>query len=411
MTEGNHSNCSNPADNPEEEEVPSSSPTHNSNPNKTTPWDLEQGSTPPQDNDPQTETSEGVEKSLSQKDPDQALPTTTTTTTTDGAPSPYATVAEMKDSVTFQGNDRKDRLSSFWMLLTLAAIIATSGILSGSAATVIGAMIVAPLMKPILGVMLSVVLKDWKNLLDCGIILILGIGVSIGTGALFGLFVSHETFSKENNEQVASRVQPQLTDFFGALATGAVGAVALVRKDIAGALPGVSISISLVPPLCVAGLTLCAGEWLDASGALLLFVCNFMSIQFVGVIVMYIYKIHQTALSPNAKQNWVVLLTLGIMLAAIALPMGFTSRQITREREAEACIRDTIGPVVQNLGWNSNIVVARTQQNKLKASIVISGEPPFPDEEDLDDGKQLKELCPTIHSVTVTFIPLIEFEL
>jgi uncharacterized hydrophobic protein (TIGR00271 family) len=266
-------------------------------------------------------------------------------------------------------------------------------------------------MRPILGVMLAVVLKDWKNLFDCALILVTGIGTCIALGALYGTLISEEVFSSENNSQIASRVRPQMTDFIGALATGAVGAVALVRKDIAGALPGVSISISLVPPLCVVGLTLYAGEFIDAVGALLLFVCNFMSIQFIGVLVMYFYRVHKQAISPKAKENYAVIFTLLVMMVAIGIPLGYTSRQIAMEREAEKCIRDVIGPVVEPLGWRSNIVVARTEAKKLHATLLISGRPPFPEEEELNEGEALKEKCKHIDSIAVTFIPMVEFEL
>lgn len=184
----------------------------------------------------------------------------------------------MKDSVFFLFPDRNQRLSRFWMLIVLASTIATSGIAGDSAATVIGAMIVAPLMTPILGTMLSIVLVDKRNFLFSLMLVLTGAGSAVLCGYLFGLIIDDDVIIKENNSQVASRVSPKLTDLWGALATGAVGSIALVRKDIAGSLPGVAIAISLVPPLCVGGLAFATGDSSDALGALMLFMTNFLSI-------------------------------------------------------------------------------------------------------------------------------------
>jgi hypothetical protein len=69
----------------------------------------------------------------------------------------------------FEGPEHRRRLSRFWLLLPLSAVIASAGVVSGSTATVIGAMIVAPLMTPILGIVLAVVLADGANLDAAGL--------------------------------------------------------------------------------------------------------------------------------------------------------------------------------------------------------------------------------------------------
>ena len=145
---------------------------------------------------------------------------------------------QMKDAVFFLYPDRNTRLSKFWLLMILASMIATSGVAGDSAATVIGAMIVAPLMTPILGTMLGIVLGDGRNFLMCLTLVLTGAGSAILIGYLFGLPLNDQSISADINSQVSSRVQPKLTDLIGALATGAVGSIALVRQDIAGSMPG-----------------------------------------------------------------------------------------------------------------------------------------------------------------------------
>lgn len=164
----------------------------------------------------------------------------------------------MRDGLLFDGPDVRKKLSRFWVLLVLAGIIATAGVISDSTATVIGAMIVAPLMTPILGIVVSVATGDAKNLARCIVLVVTGAIAVVVIGWLFGQVASVDVIAA-NNSQVAGRVHPRIIDLIAALATGCVGAFALARSDISDTLPGVTIAISLVPPLAVVGLTLEAG--------------------------------------------------------------------------------------------------------------------------------------------------------
>jgi uncharacterized hydrophobic protein (TIGR00271 family) len=134
-------------------------------------------------------------------------------------------------------------------------------------------MIVAPLMTPILGIVLAVALTDGPNLRRCLLLVITGAAVVVAVGWLLGLFVPYPVVA-QTNAQVAARVTLQLADLVAALATGAVGSVALARSDISDTLPGVAIAISLVPPLAVVGLTLESGAPRQSLAALLLFTTN-----------------------------------------------------------------------------------------------------------------------------------------
>jgi uncharacterized hydrophobic protein (TIGR00271 family) len=168
-------------------------------------------------------------------------------------------VPRMRAAVFFEGPEMRTRLSRFWLLLVLASCIAATGVVADSTATVIGAMIVAPLMTPILGIMLAVVLGDRDNLMRSIVLVVTGALVAIAVGFVVGLIALNPVLA-ETNGQVAARVTPRLIDLLAAFATGAVGSIALVRRDISDTLPGVAIAISLVPPLTVAGLALESGS-------------------------------------------------------------------------------------------------------------------------------------------------------
>lgn len=202
----------------------------------------------------------------------------------------------MRDALFVEGPAARGRLTRFWALLLLAAVIATAGVVADSTATVIGAMIVAPLMTPILGIVLAIALGDRTNLVRSLVLVVVGAGAVVLVGYLLGLLSAVDVVAPGNG-QVAARVSPRTVDLIAALATGAVGAFALVRSDVSDTLPGVAIAISLVPPLSVVGLTLEAGRGDQARGALLLFLTNVAAILFTGVVVMAMYRVRSTALA------------------------------------------------------------------------------------------------------------------
>src|SRR5215204_720518 len=246
----------------------------------------------------------------------------------------------IRDAVFFEGPDVGQRLSRFWILITLASIIAAGGVAADSTATVIGAMIVAPLMTPILGTMLSVVLADRKNLTRSLLLLAGGGLVAIAIGWLGGLVVANEVIA-ETNSQVADRVHPRLVDLIAALATGAVGSVALVRSDISDTLPGVAIAISLVPPLSVVGFTLQAGKPDQALGAALLFLTNVAAILGSGTVVMALYGFFRQATPPAGperpgvkRRNAVIIID--AMVVAVSIPLAATSVTLARDTSRKA---------------------------------------------------------------------------
>ncbi|WP_328958550.1 DUF389 domain-containing protein [Kitasatospora purpeofusca] len=177
--------------------------------------------------------------------------------------------------------DTRAKQSAFWTMLVLSAVIAAGGVLTDSTATVIGAMIIAPLSTPIMGIALGAVQRRHTS---AGLFVALGCLLVVLIGALASLVVP-ASYDLLSDPQIAGRTSPGLLDLVAALATGFAGAVALARKDVAAVLPGVAIAISLVPPLVVTGV--CAGQtaWWLALGSLVLFVSNLLALVFAGMVV------------------------------------------------------------------------------------------------------------------------------
>ena len=271
-------------------------------------------------------------------------------------------VARMKDALFFDGEQPRRKLTKFWTLLPLAAVIATAGIASNSTATVIGAMIVAPLMTPILGTALAVVLADRRNVVRSVFMVLAGALLVVVMGYLLGL-LSPVPEVAATNEQVAQRVDPHLVDLIAALATGAVGAFALVRSDISDTLTGVAIAISLVPPLAVVGLTLESGAPSQAAGALLLFGTNVASIIAMGTLVLLIYQVRTTAEASGhdvGGLSRVSLVVVGAFVLAMAIPLGISGVQLFRQTAVVAQATPIAQHWAEQQGWQVTDVEFRT---------------------------------------------------
>ncbi len=174
--------------------------------------------------------------------------------------------------------------TDFFVMITLAAAIASLGLLANSPAVIIGAMLVAPLMTAILGMGLSLVVADirffWRALGTT----IRGILLAIVTGALVGLIVPGASITPE----MLSRGNPTVLDLGVALISGCAAAYALSRKDVSAALTGVAIAAALAPPLTTIGLSLILRRWWVAGGALLLFSTNMISIVAAGGVTFFL---------------------------------------------------------------------------------------------------------------------------
>lgn len=277
--------------------------------------------------------------------------------------------------------DRRRNLSAFWTLLVLAAVIASAGVGADSTATVIGAMIVAPLMTPILGTALAIVLADRRQLV-MSISLVLGASlVVIAIGFLVGLTIQLDVVA-DTNSQVAARVSPRLIDLLAALATGLVGAFALVRSDVSDTLPGVAIAISLVPPLAVVGLTLESGAPDEAAGALLLFGTNVAAIIATGTGLLLAAGLRQAARAaqwPVGTLGGRSLVAVGGSLVLVAAPLAIGSARVVQQQLIIAEAEPVAEAWAADHGWKVTDVNVR-QGELLVAAI---GPPPSPEGEGL----------------------------
>jgi uncharacterized hydrophobic protein (TIGR00271 family) len=228
----------------------------------------------------------------------------------------------------------------FYMLISLSAMIAALGLIVNSPAVVIGAMLVAPLMSPIVGTGMAIVLGDARFLRFSVAAVFRGAFLAILVGVIAGLlYIKQPTL----NSELLARTQPTLIDLGIALFSGFAGAYALCRSDAAGALPGVAIAAALVPPLATVGISLVNGFFTESFGALLLFTTNFIAISSATAIMFLILGFRpsiaqKSQRSMQARSVRVALILLGLIALLL---FGFTYR-LAQENAKESRVVEVV---------------------------------------------------------------------
>lgn len=200
-------------------------------------------------------------------------------------------------------------------LMMLSTVVAAMGLFVSSAAVIIGAMILAPLMAPLISAAMAL-LRGENNLLGQSLSTIgIGIGLSLLTAAIIARLFPIEQITPE----IQGRLQPAILDLGIAIACGVAGAYAYARSSVMRSLPGVAIAVALVPPLCVVGIGLGWWRWDMVYGAGLLFVTNL-----IGVIGAAVLTFLVLGFAPVQKAKRGLLITaLSIVIITIPLSLSF----------------------------------------------------------------------------------------
>ncbi len=232
----------------------------------------------------------------------------------------------------------------YLFMTAMSAGIAVLGLLLGSPAVVIGAMLLSPLMDPIIGAGFSLAIGDFKWLKESGRSLVWGSLIAVGLSALIVFFSPLQLMT----EEIAARTRPNLFDLMVALFSALAGAYAMIRgRD--GTIVGVAIATALMPPLAVVGFGLATLNWTAFSGALLLYVTNLVTIALIAFGMARFYGF-RTSLSERQTQFQIAATI--IVFVALAIPLFFSLNQIGREATAARIIR---GEVVEAFGPDARV--------------------------------------------------------
>ncbi len=231
----------------------------------------------------------------------------------------------LEDLFVFGKDNQKPYLVRMSILLILSTIIATAGLLSDSAAVVIGAMLVAPLMNPVMAAAGSVVM-GWSHRFYASLWLVFLMGVvALSLSALLAALSPELIFIPE---QVQARTRPTYYDLLIALAAGSAGAYTIARKE-SGAIPGVAVAVALLPPLASAGILLTTGEFELATRAIVLFLTNLVAMILAGALTFMAVGVSPPA--ARKKTAMFVKTQIGLFIAltiAISVPLWFYSEKV-----------------------------------------------------------------------------------
>ena len=154
----------------------------------------------------------------------------------------------------------ESKLTQNYLVLTIAScFLSTFGLLINSAAVIIGAMIVAPLMLPMRGFAFATLEGDLPLLKRSSIAVSMGTFLTVFCSYLIGVIVG----LPEMGSEILSRTQPTLIDLLIAIIAGGISGYAKIRPEVGDAIPGTAIAVALVPPICVVGLAFSQGETKD----------------------------------------------------------------------------------------------------------------------------------------------------
>lgn len=285
-------------------------------------------------------------------------------------------VNRIRDLILYEGEDLKNKLVKFFVLLILASGIATYGLLSDSVAVIIGAMIIAPLMLPIMGLAYSISAGDTAAMKNSLFLSLGGILAAIAVG-FFLTFPLTGAFQPENINQIMIRTSPGLLDLLAALVTGLAGAFAMARRDVSDTLPGVAIAISLVPPLANTGILLATSSYSLALGSLLLFLTNYFAILITGTALFGIMGFSKVTLlerSLGAKRKSIFIILVCILV--IIIPLGYNGYNATLDNMVTQKVSNASIEWLAGSGYELESVTVQSQNNTVVVNIMGNGKLP-----------------------------------
>lgn len=228
----------------------------------------------------------------------------------------------------------------FTALIVLSAGIASFGLLADSPAVVIGAMLVAPLMTPIVAAAAAVVMARNVRLGRSLVVIAFGTAAAIAIGYLTAFVAGTQVVdSTDLPNEVRARTFPGLLDLGIAITAGAAAGFILPRRATTGALPGVGIAVALVPPLATVGIVLKVGATDDAANAFLLYVTNLAAIVFSASIMLIL-----AGFRPDGGERSLVR-RLSITLAAVvtvAVPLSLHTRATIEDTSLQRSVTSSI---------------------------------------------------------------------
>lgn len=259
----------------------------------------------------------------------------------------------------------------YFIMNILSAIIASYGLVTNSAAVVIGAMLVAMMLGPITGIALAIIDHRMPLLRKSLITVIVGVSLVVLVGFIVGWLHKDQPLTAE----ILSRTQPTSMDLMIALAGGTAGAYAMVSPHLSVAVVGVAVATALVPPLAASGILFANGETQLGLGALLLALTNIIAIQFTNALVLWLLGFRRlvdddyksSTYLTFLRRNAVTLLLLGGLGTYLTINLQTNAKQQVFESSVKEAINSYFidkGNVLTNTQFDTS------EENKVVRAVI-----------------------------------------
>ena len=234
--------------------------------------------------------------------------------------------------------------SLYMVLMLLSTLLASFGLFANSAAIVIGAMLLAPLMSPIISFSMGLLRGDDKLLISSMMKVAIGVSLALLASTLLTLFIPQVDLTNE----IKSRIHPNLIDLGIAVISGIAAAYTKAHKELLSSIAGVAIAVALVPPLAVAGIGIGRGELYVFEGAFLLFVTNLIGITLSTVLTFQFLGFSNTVKSKKSLGLIMVILVLLSYPLYRSYSVSIERYQLIKNLQSEAIIINKKKILIEN---------------------------------------------------------------
>lgn len=269
--------------------------------------------------------------------------------------------------------------TSYLILLIGSSIVCTLGLILDSTAIVIGGMIIAPVMWPLVKTSLGISYEKRSYIREALLLLIISILLGIVTSSFIALLSPIKIL----NQEILARTTPTLFDIFIALVAGCVAALAIADRRISESLAGVAIATSLMPPLCVSGIGLALNSTSTFIGALLLFLANVVSIIFIVAVIFSLLGLRRNTAYQIRRRGLIVV---SIILILTAVPLfNYLQRyslQLFTYNQTEEILQEAISQISsQSTVENFQTELSRREGNNI---VVVRADIMLPENVNID---------------------------
>ena len=255
----------------------------------------------------------------------------------------------------------------YFVMNILSAIIASYGLVTNSAAVVIGAMLVAMMLGPITGIALAIIDHRMPLLRKSLVTVLLGISLVVLVGFIVGWLHKDQPLTVE----ILSRTQPTSMDLMIALAGGTAGAYAMVSPHLSVAVVGVAVATALVPPLAASGILFANGEMQMGLGALLLALTNIIAIQFTNALVLWLLGFRRLVDDDYKSKTYLTFLRRNavtlLLLGGLGTYLSINLQTSAKQQGFENNVKETINSYFSDKGN----VLTNTQFDKSDTNQVV----------------------------------------